>query len=95
MDEIIEALALHDAEEATLVLKHAIRQLYLALICQTVGSVPFKSPVLSFCAMLSRKVRGSGVGQGQWMEPGNYNNHLSALTWTAQMILFDYTYFQK
>jgi superfamily II DNA helicase RecQ len=95
MDEIREALALEDAEEATLALKHAIRRLYLALICQTVGSVPFKSPVLSFCAMLSRKVRGSGVGQGQWMEPGNYNSHLSALTWTAQMVLFDYACFQE
>ena len=60
MDEIIEALAIEDEEEAELALKHAIRRLYLALICHTVGSVPFKSPVLSFCAMLSRKVRGKG-----------------------------------
>jgi hypothetical protein len=28
----------------------------------TVGSVPFKSPVLSFYAMISRKVRGKGRG---------------------------------
>ncbi|KAH9208567.1 hypothetical protein DL95DRAFT_467635 [Leptodontidium sp. 2 PMI_412] len=35
MDEIMEALALEDEEEAELVLKHAIRRLYLALICQT------------------------------------------------------------
>jgi hypothetical protein len=81
MDEIIEALDLEDQEEAELALKHAIRRLYLALICQTVGSVPFKSPVLSFCAMLSRKVRGKG--RGLWEEPGNFNSHLSALTWTA------------
>ncbi|TVY12645.1 hypothetical protein LARI1_G008837, partial [Lachnellula arida] len=56
MGEIIEALALEDKEEAELALKHAIRRLYLALICYTISSVPFKSPVLSFCAMLSRKV---------------------------------------
>jgi uncharacterized membrane protein len=61
MDEIIDALAL-EVEDAELALKHAIRRLYLALICYTIGSVPFKSPVLSFCAMLSRKVRGKGRG---------------------------------
>ncbi|OBT60238.1 hypothetical protein VE03_10596 [Pseudogymnoascus sp. 23342-1-I1] len=49
------AVAVEDAEEAELALKHVICRLYLALICHTVGSVPFKSPVLSFCAMLSRK----------------------------------------
>ena len=58
-------------------LKQAIRQLCLALICQTVGSVPFKSPALSFCAMLSRNKAS------QWQEPGNFNSHLSALTWMA------------
>jgi hypothetical protein len=69
-------------------LKRAIRRLYMALICQTVGSVPFKSPVLSFTAMLSRK--GPGQGVGTWKEPGNFNSSLSALTWTAQLILFDF-----
>ena len=93
IDEIMEALALEDKEEAELALKHAIRRLYLALICHTVGSVPFKSPVLSFCAMLSRKVRGKG--RGLWEEPGNFNSHLSALTWTAQLVLFDYACFQE
>lgn len=49
--------------------KYAIRRLFIALICQTVGSVPFKSLVLSFYAILSRKVRGKGrvVSEG----PGN------------------------
>lgn len=89
----MEALALEDEEEAELALKHTIRRLYLALICQTVGSVPFKSPVLSFCAMLSRKVRGKG--RGLWEESGNFNSHLLALTWTAQLVLFDYACFQE
>jgi hypothetical protein len=93
MDEIVEALALEDGEEARLALKHAVRRLYLALICQVVGSVPFRSPVLSFCAMLGRKVRGKG--RGLWEEPGNFNSHLSALTWTAQLIIFDYACFQE
>ena len=78
MNEIIEASALEEEEDAKLALKHAIRRLYLVLICQTVGSVLFKSPVLSFCAMLRRKVRGKG--QGLWEETGNFNSHLSALT---------------
>jgi hypothetical protein len=81
MDKIIGALDLEDKEEAELALKYAIRRLYLALICYTIGSVPFKSPVLSFCAILSRKVRGKG--RGLWEEPGNFNSYLSALTWTA------------
>jgi hypothetical protein len=62
MGEIMEALVLEDKEEAELALKHAIRRLYLALIYHTVGSVPFKSPVLSYYAMLSRKVHGKGRG---------------------------------
>jgi hypothetical protein len=93
MDEIIEALTLEDGEAAELALKHAVRRLYLALICQVVGNVPFRSPVLSFSAMLGRKVRGKG--RGLWEEPGNYNSHLSALTWTTQLIIFDYACFQE
>ncbi len=89
----MEALALEEEEEAELALKYTIRRSYLALICHTIGSVPFKSPVLSFCAMLSRKVRGKG--RGLWEEPGNFNSHLSALTWTAQLVLFNYACFQE
>jgi hypothetical protein len=36
-----------------------------------------------------------GTKKGQWQEPGNFNSHLSALTWTAQLILFDYACFHK
>jgi hypothetical protein len=62
MDEIIKALTLKDKKKAELAFKHAIWRLYLALICYIINSVPFKSAVLSFCAMLSRKVRGKGRG---------------------------------
>jgi hypothetical protein len=58
----MEALNLEDKEEAKLALKHAIRQLYLALICYIVSNVPFKSPVLSFYVMLSKKVYKKGQG---------------------------------
>jgi hypothetical protein len=62
IDKIMEALVLKDKEKVELVLKHTIRRFYLALICYTISSVPFKSLVLSFCAMLSRKVRRKGRG---------------------------------
>ena len=65
-----------------ILLKYAIRKLYLALICHIVGSVPYRSAVLSFASMLSRR------GNGLWEEPGNFNSHLSALTWTAQLVIF-------
>lgn len=102
---IMDALRLGPGEEADLALKRSIRRLYMALICHHVGSEPFRSPVLSFCAMLSRRVfarkDASGkkvcdrMGPGIWEEPGNYNSYLSALTWTAQLILFDYACFHK
>jgi hypothetical protein len=78
INKITQALGFEDEEEVMLALKHAVRRLYLALICQTVSSMLFKSPVLSFCAILSRKVRGKG--RGLWEEPGNFNSYLSALT---------------
>jgi len=62
MDEIIAALEHKYQETSEPALKHAIRRLYPALICHIVGSVPFKLPVLSFCAVLGRKVSGNGKG---------------------------------
>jgi hypothetical protein len=93
IDEIMDALAVEDAEEAEQVLKYTVRRLYLALICYIVGSVLFQPPVLSFYTILSRKVRGKG--RGLWEEPGNFNSYLSVLIWTAQLVLFDYTCVQE
>ncbi|KAH7231070.1 hypothetical protein BKA59DRAFT_368770, partial [Fusarium tricinctum] len=82
-------------------LKHAIRAFYISLICHTVGSKPFRSPVLSFCAMLSRRksLRRQGDAEQRirctWQEPGNFNSNLSILTWIAQIILFDFVCFKK
>jgi DNA-binding MarR family transcriptional regulator len=92
-----------DDDERDAELKHAIRNFYIALICQTVGSRPFQSAVLSFCAMLSQKKasarREANDGEQRkrcvWNEPGNFNSNLSALTWTAQLILFDFICFRK
>jgi hypothetical protein len=36
-----------------------------------------------------------GHGHGAWQEPGNFNHYLSALTWTAQLVIFDYACFQE
>jgi hypothetical protein len=58
----MEALAVKDEKEAELALKYVIRRFYLALICYIVSSVLFKSPVLSFCVILSRKVRRKSQG---------------------------------
>lgn len=76
----MEILDFKNREETELALRHTIRRFYFALICQTIGSILFKSLVLSFCTMFSRKIQGSGVGQGPLIKPGNYNSHLSALT---------------
>lgn len=40
----------------------AIRRFYIGLICHEVGGVPLRSPVISFCAMLSRKKPRNGSG---------------------------------
>jgi Lhr-like helicase len=94
MASIVAALSNGDDVD----LKSAIRWFCMTLICQIVGSLPFRSPVLSFCAMLSRRFRRRGEseeGQGLWMEPGNFNSHLSALTWTAQLLIFDHACFEE
>ncbi|KFX97428.1 hypothetical protein O988_04874 [Pseudogymnoascus sp. VKM F-3808] len=39
------------------------------------------------------KVRGKG--RGLWEEPGNFNSHLSALTWVAQLVIFDFACFHE
>ncbi|KAJ3459958.1 hypothetical protein MRS44_016031 [Fusarium solani] len=71
-----------DDDERDAELKHAIRNFYVSLICQTVGSRPFRSAVLSFCAMLSRKkafTRREANDDEQrkrcvWNELGNFNS---------------------
>ena len=47
--------------------------------------------------MLSRTVQKQAVQArlGLWQEPGNFNHYLSALTWTAQLVIFDYACFQE
>lgn len=100
-------------------LEHAIRRFYMRLICHHVGSAHFRSPVLSFCAMISRTsayraTAGTSDRQGSrrnsdyrtddarnrrneeagWHDPGNYSSCLSALVWTAQLVLFEAVCFE-
>ncbi|KAI8653626.1 hypothetical protein NCS56_01317000 [Fusarium sp. Ph1] len=97
-------------EEDNPILKHGIRKFYIALLRQMLFGQLFESPVLSFCAMLSRKdvyLAGRGADGKQspattgtaprrgWQEPGNFNSNLSALTWTAQLLLFEFVCFTK
>ena len=52
-------------EDVDAVLKHFLRRFFFALICHVVESVPFKSPVLSFCAMLGRSIHMTKVAEGE------------------------------
>jgi hypothetical protein len=89
-------------EDEQIAFQHLLRRFFFTLICHVVGSMPFRSPILSFCAVLSRTVHMAKVAKGDkieakgvWKEPGNSSSHLSALTWTAQVLLFDYACFQE
>jgi superfamily II DNA or RNA helicase len=110
MQNIINALRRQDEtlplrsggdKERDIELKGAIRAFYISLICHTVGSRPFRSTVLSFCAMLSRKKNPTRQRDNEqrmlctWQKPGNFNSNLSSLIWTAQVLLFDFVCFKK
>ncbi|KAH7471369.1 hypothetical protein FOMA001_g13820 [Fusarium oxysporum f. sp. matthiolae] len=51
--------------------------------------------MLSRTKALTRRVDNEQHKRCTWREPGNFNSNLSALTWTAQLILFDFVCFQK
>ena len=94
----------------------AVRRLLMSLICHRVGSRPFQSALVSFCAMHSRerlhesrgrasqsqarRHRGTGddaldetvrrrAEMRMWKMPGNFTSHLSAMIWTAQLLIFE------
>lgn len=58
-------------------------ELWMLLIRDTTGAQRYRSPLVSFCAMLSIKRSTSS-----WMEPGNFSSHLSALIWIVQLLVF-------
>ena len=76
----------HDESDAV-PLEHRPRRFFLALTRHVVGSVPFRLPILKFCAMLGRTVRRAKIVNGKrietsglWKEPGHFSSHLSDLT---------------
>ena len=74
----------HTSNEASSTkLKHRLLELWTLVICHTTGARRYKSPLLSFCAMLSIK-----SSTRSWMEPGNFNSSLSAIIWIVQLLIF-------
>lgn len=64
-------------------LEPALLALWMSLLKHDLGPRPYKSPLVSFCAMLAIK-----TNTGAWHEPGNFNKHLSAMVWLTQLLLF-------
>ena len=64
-------------------LKGRLLKLWMLLICHTTGARQYKSPLLSFCAMLSIKPLTQS-----WTEPGNFDSSLSAIPWVVQLLIF-------
>lgn len=64
-------------------LRDELVKAWMLLICHDVGARRYRSPLLSFCAMLSIKPSTSG-----WMRPGDFNSHLSAIIWVVQLLIF-------
>jgi superfamily II DNA helicase RecQ len=64
-------------------LKAKLIDFWMLLVRHQTGSRRYKSPLLSFCAMLSIK-----PSTQSWLEPGNFNSHLSAIIWVVQLLLF-------
>jgi hypothetical protein len=57
--------------------------MWMLIIGYDTGARRYQSPLLSFCAMLSIKPTTKG-----WLEPGNFNSHLSAMIWVVQLLVF-------
>jgi hypothetical protein len=55
----------------------------MLLVRDTIGAQRYRSPLVSFCAMLSIKQSTSS-----WIEPGNFSSHLSAMIWIVQLLVF-------
>ncbi|KAK5110028.1 hypothetical protein LTR85_001795 [Meristemomyces frigidus] len=56
---------------------------WMLLIAHHTGARRYSSPLLSFCAIFS--IKPSTLS---WMEPGNFDSHLSALIWIVQLLIF-------
>jgi superfamily II DNA helicase RecQ len=72
-----------DEERIRTELKGRLLEMWMLIIGHNTGARRYQSPLLSFCAMLSIKPSTKG-----WLEPGNFNSHLSAMIWVVQLLIF-------
>jgi hypothetical protein len=72
-----------DAKQKLEALKESALALSKSLIQQHLSGSPFQSPTLAYAAMLSVNEK-----HGCWEEPGSFNNHLSALVYCGQLLIF-------
>ena len=63
--------------------KDAIIKIWMLLVSHHTGARRYCLPLLSFCAMLSIE-----LSTGSWMQPGNFNSHLSGIIWVVQLLVF-------
>ena len=64
-------------------LKDKLVDMWMLLVRHDTGARRYRSPLLSFCAMLS--IKPSTLS---WIEPGNFNSHLSGIIWVVQLLIF-------
>ena len=72
-----------DGRSDTTDIKDAILKMWMLLISHHTGARRYRSPLLSFCAILSIE-----LSTGSWMQPGNFNSHLSGIIWVVQLLVF-------
>jgi superfamily II DNA helicase RecQ len=72
-----------DESDAENGLEDQLLRMWMLLIRQETGARRYRSPLLSFCAMLS--ISPTTLC---WMEPGDFNSHLSAMVWVVQLLIF-------
>jgi hypothetical protein len=72
-----------DANRKLEALKESVLAVSKSLIQQHLGGSPFESPILAYAAMLSVNDK-----HNCWEEPGSLNNHLSALIYCGQLLIF-------
>ncbi|KAM0714670.1 hypothetical protein Q7P37_003050 [Cladosporium fusiforme] len=72
-----------DEEKKQSDLKAQLLRMWMLVVCHTTGARRYRSPLLSFCAMLSIKQSTKG-----WMRPGDFNSNLSAIIWVVQLLIF-------
>ena len=72
-----------DGQSNTTEIKDAIVKMWILLVSHHTGARRYRSPLLSFCAMLSIE-----LSTGSWMQPGNFSSHLSGIIWVVQLLVF-------